>query len=97
MHARALRKSRILAHPNFIVPMLLAKFGPHRDALDDAFLHTPKQEQDALDLKWTYDVIVAALVALSSMDTKVMDPGFVGHGDTSAHHTGLVVCAHASM
>ena len=97
MHARALRKSCILAHPNFIVPMLLAKFGPHRDALHHAFLHTPKQEQNALDLKWTYDVIVAALVALSSMDTKVMDPWFAGPGKTSAHHSGLVVYAHVSL
>ena len=97
MHARALRKSRILAHPNFIVPMLLAKFGPHRDALHKAFLDTPKQEQDALDLKWTYDVIVAALVALSIIDTKVMDPWFAGPGKHTAHHSGLVVYAHRTL
>ena len=97
MHARASRKSPILAHPNFIVLMLLAKFGPHRDALSHAFLHTPKPEQDALDLKWTYDVIVAALVALSSMDAKVMDPWFAGPGLRTTHHSGLVVYAHVSL
>ncbi|MFM7989766.1 MAG: hypothetical protein ACKPKO_61680, partial [Candidatus Fonsibacter sp.] len=33
MHHRARNGSEILNHPNFIVPMLLAKFKPHRDAL----------------------------------------------------------------
>ena len=37
MHRRASQGSLILAHPNFIIPMMLAKFGPHRDALADAF------------------------------------------------------------
>ena len=49
MDLRATQGSSILAHPNPIVPMMLAKFGPHREALNDAFLHTPKPKHDPLD------------------------------------------------
>ena len=34
MHRRASQGSLILAHPNFIIPMMLAKFGPHRECLE---------------------------------------------------------------
>lgn len=97
MGDRASRKSRIMAHPNFIVLTLLAKFGPHRDALHDAFLSTPKLVRDHLNLKWTYKVIVAALVALSSIDADLMDPWLAGPGKMSTHHSGLVVYANRSL
>lgn len=97
MDQRAMQGSSILAHPNFIVPMMLAKFGPHREALNDAFLITPKPSNDPLDLKWTYDVIVAALIVLSNVSTEVMDPWLAGPGRMSTHHSGLVVYAHCSL
>jgi hypothetical protein len=55
MHLRAHRGSEILAHPNFIVPMLLAKFGPHRDALQDALIRSchPSLEDNAVIAEWT--------------------------------------------
>ena len=97
MGERASQDSRILGHPNFIVPMLLAKFGPHRDALHDAFLSVPQPMDDPLDLKWTYLVIVAALTAISSIDAGVMDPWMAGPGRMSSHHSGLVVYANVSL
>ena len=86
-----------MAHPNFIAPMLLAKLGPHRDALHDAFLSTPKLDRDRFHLKWTYNVIMAALVALSSTDADIMDPWIAGPGKMSTHHIGLVVYANCSL
>ena len=50
-----------------------------------------------MDLKWTYLVIVAALVALSRIDGQVMDPWNAGPGKQSTHHSGLVVYAHATL
>ena len=40
---------------------------------------------------------MAALVALSSMDTEAMDPWIAGPGKTSMSHSGLVVYAHVSL
>ena len=97
MGQRASQGSRILQHPNFIVPMLLAKFGPHRDALHDAFLSVPQPMDDPLDLKRTYLVIVAALTAISSIDAGVMDPWMAGPGRNNSHHSGLVVYANVSL
>ena len=69
MHHRAHSDSEILPHPNFIVPMLLAKFGPHRDALQDAFTEScpPSLEDNAVIAEWTYNVLVAALIRLSTI------------------------------
>ena len=97
MGARALRRSRILAHPNFIILMLFAKFGPHRDVLHDAFLSVPKPKHNDSDLKWTYLVIVNALVALSRIEIHVMAPWLAGPGKQSAFHSGLAVYAHKSL
>ena len=97
MTCRASQDSRILAHPNFIIPMILAKFGPHRTALHDAFLSVPKPDDDPSELKWTYLVIVAALRALSRINMRVMDPWYAGPGRKSTHHSGLVVYAHCSL
>ena len=97
MSKRASQGSAILAHPNFIIPMMLAKFGPHRDALHDAFLSVPKLADDPLDLKWTYFVIVAALSAISKIDAEAMAPWIAGPGKKSTHHSGLVVYAHVSL
>ena len=46
MHHRASQGSLILAHPNFISPMRLATFGPHRDALTYAFQKVPRTDND---------------------------------------------------
>ena len=97
MDIRALQGSLILEHPNFIVPMMLAKYGPHRDALHDAFLKVPKPNDDPAQLEWTYHVIVAALVALSCIDSSIMDIWYLGPGRTSTHHSGLVVYSHQSL
>ena len=97
MHRRASQGSLILAHPNFIIPMMLAKFGPHRDALADAFLKVPKPDNDPSELQWTYLVIVAALVTLSRIDISIMDEWLSGPGRQTTHHSGLVVYSHVSL
>ena len=97
MHDRAAQGSCILEHPNFIVMMMLAKFGPHRDALHNAFVNTPKPKNDPWAVKWTYKVIKAALVSLSKMDLEVMDPWIAGPGKKSTHHSGLVVYSNVSL
>ena len=97
MDRRASQGSLILAHPNFIIPMMLAKFGPHRDALNDAFLKVRKPDNDPSELRWTYLVIVAALVTLSSIDSSIMDQWFAGPGRMTTHHSGLVVYSNRSL
>ena len=96
MHRRASQGSLILAHPNFIIPMMLAKFGPHRDALAYAFQKVPKPDNDPSELQWTYLVIVAALVTLSRIDISIMDQWFAGPGRGTTHHSGLAVYSHRS-
>ena len=97
MGMRAVQGSDIMKHPNFIVPMMLAKFGPRRAALYDAFLRVSRPKSDPLGLKWTYHVIVAALTAISSIDAGIMAPWIAGPGKQSTHHSGLVVYAHRSL
>ena len=97
MDRRASQGSLILAHPNFIIPMMLAKFGPHRDALNDAFLKVPKPDKNPSELQWTYLVIVAALATLSSIDNSIMDQWIAGPGRMTTHHCGLVVYANRSL
>ena len=94
---RASQRSEIMAHANFVVPMMLAKFGPHRDALNDAFLSIPKPENDPDELRWAYDVLVAALVALNDCDQEIMEPWLQGPGRQGAFHSGLVVYANCSL
>ena len=77
--------------------MLLAKFGPHRDALADAFLKVPKPDNDPSELQWTYLVIVAALVTLSRIGISIMEQWFAGPGRGTTHHSGLVVYSHTSQ
>ena len=60
--------------------MLLAKCGPRRDALAYAFPKVPKPDNDPSELQWTYRVIVAALVTLSSIGISIMDQWFAGPG-----------------
>ena len=97
MMRRATHKPPIMSHPNFIVPMLLAKYGPHRDALHDAFMRTPKLASDPSDIKWTYLVIVAALVSLNCLDDNVLDPWRDGPGTNAQHHSGLIVYSNTSL
>ena len=54
-------------------------------------------EDDPLDLKWAYLVIVAALTAISSIDVGVMDTWIAGPGRNSTHHSGLADYAHVSL
>ena len=42
MHHKPHSGSEILAHPNFIAPMMLAKFRPHWDALHYALTHASR-------------------------------------------------------
>ena len=81
MHLRAHSGSEILAHPNFKVPMLLAKFGPHRDALQYAFTHScrPSLENNAVIAEWTYNVRVGALICASA----IPEPWIAGHMQTN--------------
>ena len=99
MHHRAHSGSEILTHPNFIVPMLLAKFGPHRDALQDAFTETccPSLEDDAVISEWTYNFLVDALIRLSTIPDEEMEPWIAGHGKQTMFHSGLVVYANCSL
>ena len=97
MHRRASQGSLILGHPNFIIPMMLAKLGPRRDALAYAFQKVPKPDNDPSELQWTYLVIVAALVTLSRIDNSIMEEWFSGPGRQTTHHSGLVVYSHVSL
>ena len=97
LHRRASQGSLILAHPNFIIPMMLAKFGPHRDALAHAFQKVPKPDNDPMELQWTYCVLVAALVSISRIDISIMEDWFAGPGRGTTHHSGLAVYAHKSL
>ena len=90
MHRGASQGSLILAHPNFIIPMMLANFGPHRDALAYAFQKVPKPDNDPSELQWTYLVIVEALASLSRTGISIMEPWFAGPGRGTTHHSGLV-------
>ena len=98
MHHRAHSDSEILTHPNFIVPMLLAKFGPHRDALQDAFTEScpPSLEDNAVIAEWTYNVLVDALIRLSTIPDEKMGPWIAG-GKQTMFHSGLVVYANCSL
>ena len=95
MHHRAHSGSEILTHPNVIVPMLLAKFGPHRDALQDAFIEScrPSLEDNAVIAEWTYNALVDALVRLSATPDEKMGPWIVGPGTQTMCHYGLMVYA----
>ena len=66
MHHKAGSGSAILAHPNFIVPMSLAKFRPHRDTLQYAIAHSchPLLEDNAVIAEWTSNVRVDALIRI---------------------------------
>ena len=97
MHHRASQGSLILAHPNFIIPMMLAKVWPHRDALAYAFQKVPKPDNDPSELQWTYLVIVEALVSLSRTDISIMEPWFAGPGRGTTHHSGQVVYSHTVL
>jgi len=99
MHHRAHSGSEILTHPNFIVPMLLAKFGPHLDALQDAFTESccPSLEDDAVISEWTYNVLVDALIRLSTIPDEEIEPWIAGPGKQTMFHSGLVVYANRSL
>ena len=57
----------------------------------------PKPDTDPSELQWTYLVIVAALVTLSSIDISIMDQWFAGPGRMTTHHSGLVVYSNRSL
>ena len=67
------------------------------DALNDAFLKVSKPDNDPSELQWTYLVLVAALVTLSSIDISIMDQWFAGPGRMTTHHSGLVVYSNRSL
>ena len=98
MHIRAHSGSEILARPNFLVPMCLVKSGPHRDALQDAFVHSCQSslEENEVIEKWTYNVLVDALIRISSIPDAEMKPWIAGPGRQTMFHSGLVVYAHSS-
>ncbi|MFM7987276.1 MAG: hypothetical protein ACKPKO_48980, partial [Candidatus Fonsibacter sp.] len=56
--------------------MLLATFRPHRDALQEAFVDSchPSLVDKAVVAEWTYNVIVDALIRLSTVPTEEMEP-----------------------
>ena len=84
-----------MTEPDFIVPMMLAKFGPHRDALRAGYTKHPKPKKvDAQAMsRWSYDVFVAALRRLTRLTDEEMKPWWQGPGKNTAHHSGLVVYA----
>ena len=79
--------------------MLLAKFGPHRDALQYAFIHScnPSLEDNEVIAKWTYNVLVDALIRISAIPDAAMKPWIAGPGRQTMFHSGLVVYAHSSL
>ena len=56
--------------------MLLAKFGPHRDDLQDAFIHSchPSLEDNEAIAKWTCNVLVDALIRIITIPDEDMKP-----------------------
>ena len=55
---------------------LLARFGPHRHTLHEAFMEScrPYAEDDAALSEWTYNVLVNALIRLSTLPDEEMEP-----------------------
>lgn len=99
LHCRAATGSTILQDPNFIVLMMLAKFGPHRDALQTAYSHNPKPKSvdNAMVCRWVYDVVVGALELLTAVSDAEMQPWIDGPGKQTTHHSGLTVYASTSL
>ena len=99
MHSRAAKDAKIFKDPNFIVCMMLAKFGPHRDALQTAHHRNPKPKSadDAIVCRWVYDVMVDALELLAAVSDAEMQPWIDGPGKQTTYHSGLVVYANTAL
>ena len=90
----------LLRIPHLIVIMLLAKYGPHRDALQEARVHIgapPEPHNDAKASRWAYDVVVEALRRIAKVPHARMQPWWDGPGKHTSHHSGLVVIAHRTL
>ena len=90
MHHRAHSGTKILAHPNFVGSMLLAKFGPHWDALQYAFTHScrPSLEDNAVIAEWTCNVLLDALIRMITIPDEDMKPWIVGPGRQTMFQSG---------
>ena len=90
-------KADILKDAGMILPMLVAKYGPHRDALNKAF---QKQQQSKFksDLELAdYTVLCQAVQEISKVCDSKMKPWFQGPGFQTSHHSGLGAFMHTSL
>ena len=67
--------------------------------LQYAFIHSchPSLEDNEIIAKWTYNVLVDALIRVSTIPTEDTKPWIYGPGRQTMFHTGLVVYAHSNL
>ena len=67
--------------------------------LQYAFIHSchPSLEDNEVIAKWTYNVLVDALIRISTIPDAEMKPWIAGPGRQTMFHSGLVVYAHSSL
>ena len=94
--ADLLRRPLLRRIPGLLVPFIVAKYGPHRDALADAMRHASSAATKALDNE---ELLHAALVgSLGQLSGQCLASAWRRNvGRTNAHHGGLVRYAHATL
>ena len=61
------------------------------------FSGCPSLEDNAVIAEWTYNVLVDALIRISTVPDEDMKPWIVGPGRQTMFHVGLVAYAHCSL
>lgn len=78
-----------------IVPFLLAKYGPHRDSMEAAWIEQTSKQPKADAVQLVYDVLVATLQKIDG--TKLRPCWVESVGRNCAHHSGLIPFANTSL
>jgi len=96
-HQRASKPKRAKVYDDegMVLPMLLAKYAPHKDTLHHAFYKVAPKEKD-LDLR-LHKRLIASLKGIAKVDPKEMEPWLQGPGKNTSHHGGLVPWAHKAL
>ncbi len=92
------KKARLLDDEGLGLPALLTKYGPDRDALDDAFCAANKRKRSGtVKAELDYAILVDGLRRMSKVPAKARAPWLRGPGHHTSHHGGLVPYAHRSL